>query len=824
MEGTIRIGADVNGALKGINRIDRSLGNLERSSLNVGKVLGLATGALAAIGGAGLARNLVNTVRKFEDLNAQLTTVTGSARLASVALGEIEKFASSTPFTIDEVTSAFVILKRTGIDATTDSLKQFGNVAAANGKNFTQLAEAVADAATGEFERLKEFGIKVTQEQDGYAVRLGNTLLGTAKDYDGVIQKVKELGAEGAAYGKGIENRAKTLSGALSNLQDRADQVTKAFGEGGFRTAATELVKTFTDLLGQATPLATVIGEKLGFAIFKLSNFIKETNFSLNGFLEGAKVAIAVLGGAGLLKVIQSVIAGFKALTLAMMRNPFGLLAVGVASLITYLSMENGLGRTFAQVTAVMKTLGKMAESVGNYFKNSLGKIMKFLTDKFDGFVDSIISGYNAVADFTGLMDPIEAKAKDVRAAIGDLAVEGFNYVAEKVDIAVEAGKDYISNSELMQSAISNSNAALAELKATWDAAGVTYDTAETKQKALYDSLVAVDQAGNNVASTGEEIAAAMGSTATETQKASAAFKEFAKSINYVDPAELIKNIELVEASLKANIKLQTADLKYYEYRGDLISNNRILLLSAEEEKFKMQSDYIKRLDELETNALRRKMEKIAKEKGAISELIGFQMSAREKEILQNIGGQERLEGVIDDRVEFEKKSDTEKAQWAIEQSATVFDALGRENKKAFELAKAFNIANAIMNTYMAATKALATYPFPFGLIAAAGAVAAGMVQVSQIRSQTYSGRALGGPVMGNTPYMVGENGPEIFTPASTGAITRNSDIGGGVTNVNFTIQTNDASGFDELLLQRRGMITQMISDAALERGSRSMI
>jgi SLT domain-containing protein len=125
----------------------------------------------------------------------------------------------------------------------------------------------------------------------------------------------------------------------------------------------------------------------------------------------------------------------------------------------------------------------------------------------------------------------------------------------------------------------------------------------------------------------------------------------------------------------------------------------------------------------------------------------------------------------------------------------------------------------------MAATKALATYPPPFSFIAAAAAVGMGLAQVAQIRAQSYSGKALGGPVMGGQPYLVGESGPEIFTPNTTGNITRNSDIGGGgPTNVNFTIVANDAQGFDDLLLQRRGMITQMISDAMLERGSRSMV
>lgn len=173
----------------------------------------------------------------------------------------------------------------------------------------------------------------------------------------------------------------------------------------------------------------------------------------------------------------------------------------------------------------------------------------------------------------------------------------------------------------------------------------------------------------------------------------------------------------------------------------------------------------------------------------------------------------------------FEMKSTQEKTQFALEQGASIFSNLGKENKKAFEAAKAFNIANAVMNTYMGATKALATYPWPFGLIAAAAAVAAGMAQVSAIRSQQYSGRQLGGPVMGGKPYIVGENGPELFTPSTTGSITRNQDLmGKGDTNVNFYIQANDTTGFDELLTQRRGLITQIIRDAQLERGVRGAL
>jgi TP901 family phage tail tape measure protein len=47
--------------------------------------------------------------------------------------------------------------------------------------------------------------------------------------------------------------------------------------------------------------------------------------------------------------------------------------------------------------------------------------------------------------------------------------------------------------------------------------------------------------------------------------------------------------------------------------------------------------------------------------------------------------------------------------------------------------------------------------------------------------------RAAGGPVSGGSSYLVGERGPEIFTPMSSGNITSNSALGGG-TNINITV------------------------------------
>jgi len=181
---------------------------------------------------------------------------------------------------------------------------------------------------------------------------------------------------------------------------------------------------------------------------------------------------------------------------------------------------------------------------------------------------------------------------------------------------------------------------------------------------------------------------------------------------------------------------------------------------------------------------------------------------------------------------EAKRNLDDQARQASMESLRTGLTALGQYNEEAFKIAKGLNIANAIMNTYTGATKALATYPPPFNFIAAAGVVASGLAQVAQIRSQTYQGRALGGQVRAGESYVVGERGPEVLTMGSSGSITPNESLRGGqtggtsnnTTNVTFQISTVDARGFDQLLQSRRGQIISMINSASNDRGRRAVV
>jgi lambda family phage tail tape measure protein len=66
---------------------------------------------------------------------------------------------------------------------------------------------------------------------------------------------------------------------------------------------------------------------------------------------------------------------------------------------------------------------------------------------------------------------------------------------------------------------------------------------------------------------------------------------------------------------------------------------------------------------------------------------------------------------------------------------------------------------------------------------------------------------ANGGPVQGNTPYLIGERGPEMFVPQNAGKIIPNHQLGGGGqsivnnnTAVTYSIQAVDASSFRSML------------------------
>jgi hypothetical protein len=106
------------------------------------------------------------------------------------------------------------------------------------------------------------------------------------------------------------------------------------------------------------------------------------------------------------------------------------------------------------------------------------------------------------------------------------------------------------------------------------------------------------------------------------------------------------------------------------------------------------------------------------------------------------------------------------------------------------------DIARQLIRIYVIeqAISAIKTFlsPVSGGALAKAGSNLTGTgALATSIPGLAVGARANGGPVMGGSPYLVGERGPELFVPGRTGMIVPNNQISSG-TNVTVNV---DASG-----------------------------
>jgi len=170
--------------------------------------------------------------------------------------------------------------------------------------------------------------------------------------------------------------------------------------------------------------------------------------------------------------------------------------------------------------------------------------------------------------------------------------------------------------------------------------------------------------------------------------------------------------------------------------------------------------------------------------------------------------------------INLEKMSGKDKTDLAKKVGREALDQLAQSNRKAFQLNKAFRLGEAIMDTAGAVAKVLPNIP----LAIAIGAL--GAIQIASISQQKYQGRRLGGRMNQGEPYMVGEAGAELVIPDRPSNVVPNNKLGGmsQPVTVNFNISTVDARGFNELLVNSRGTIVNLINSAVNEKGRMAIV
>ena len=78
-----------------------------------------------------------------------------------------------------------------------------------------------------------------------------------------------------------------------------------------------------------------------------------------------------------------------------------------------------------------------------------------------------------------------------------------------------------------------------------------------------------------------------------------------------------------------------------------------------------------------------------------------------------------------------------------------------------------------------------------------------------------FGGKANGGPVGAGGSYLVGERGPEIFTPSTSGTITPNSKSGGAGSGVTIVQNINVSTGVQQTVRAEIRQMMPQIADSA---------
>ena len=264
------------------------------------------------------------------------------------------------------------------------------------------------------------------------------------------------------------------------------------------------------------------------------------------------------------------------------------------------------------------------------------------------------------------------------------------------------------------------------------------------------------------------------------------------------------------------------------------------------------------------------KMEKFGAAAAAVASTIGAVNSIIQQQSAATIAG-------IDKQIEAEKKRDGKSAA-SVERLRALEKKKDQEKRKAFETNKKMLMAQAIATTAAGVAGALAIktpYELPIGLIAAGIIGAMGAAQLAIIAGTSYNGggssggsnipssvsvgqrkssvdmaksqggggelayfrggKGVGGPENftpafagyrnraegGNTAFMVGEQGPELFVPEKPGRVVPNDDIQAATPiNANINISAVDAAGVEDVLMNQRGNIISMIREAANAQGN----
>lgn len=323
--------------------------------------------AFLALGGAmavkGAYNWLVGANADMEQYKNTLTVVLGSQQKAVEQLAWAEKFAASTPFEIPSIVEATTRLESYGIESK-KVLGITGDMASVMGKDLMQAVEAVADAQTGELERLKEFGItkKMLEEQAKLMGKNPVNNKGQITDQEAFNAALFALMEK--RFKGGMEMQSKSFKGMLSNASDFMGSIGRQLGK----------------------PIFEGLKNQLG-GVLEWANRLKDSG-AIDSFVASVHRGFKIVG-----QVVGAVVAPFKALFDMMAGSgdqSYFVKLFGVAGASNFNNMlwdiVDGVkafgsfaGSAFSVAGAALGKVGGLLKSVATYFLVNYPKFKPYI-------------------------------------------------------------------------------------------------------------------------------------------------------------------------------------------------------------------------------------------------------------------------------------------------------------------------------------------------------------------------------------------------------------------------------------------------------------
>jgi len=254
-------------------------------------------------------------------------------------------------------------------------------------------------------------------------------------------------------------------------------------------------------------------------------------------------------------------------------------------------------------------------------------------------------------------------------------------------------------------------------------------------------------------------------------QEAEKNFQSLAKERDAIrDHIKVIKKRVLEEANAIKMQKARSEEIRLQENYVNSLAEAQARLME-ENETYEAQA-----LETLKANNAEKKA--IQKEKREEEMQAARELAASLEEQNRNM----RASMFKDDETYFFSKNKLEEKAFKATMSTmeSMASSVKDEGIELFRFWQAAAIANTWMSTHEAAMKAWSQLGI-FGGFAAAAIYALGVAQIAKIVGTKPPEKQAGGDVIGGQTYLVGEQGPELFTPGQTGSIAPNRNSGQGV-------------------------------------------